>query len=36
MDSISITIMCAYYIEVFLHVIDSALKCVSDEKYEVF
>ena len=36
MDSISITIMCAYYIEVFLHVIDTTLKCVSNGKYEVF
>ena len=36
MDSISITFMCAYYIEVFLHVIDTALQCVSNGKYEVF
>ena len=36
MDSISITIMRAYYIEVFLHVIDTALICVSNWKYEVF
>ena len=36
MDSISTIFMCAYYIEVFLHVIDTTLKCVSIWKYEVF